>query len=68
MVKDNTDQFHLFSWLPFGVLLILKGKRRKFICISDSLLGLQRGLLTHLRRGNPPIFSVAWVQAGESKP
>lgn len=66
-VKDNTEQFHLFSQLPFRALLIPKGKRRKSICISISPLGLQRGLLTHLRRGNPPIFSVAQVGAGESK-
>lgn len=66
-MKDNTEQFHLFSQLPFRVLLILKGKRRKFICISIRPLGLQRGLLTHLRRGNPLIFSVAQVGAGESK-
>lgn len=59
-VKDNTDQFHLFSQLPLGVLWILKGKRLKLICISNSLLKLQR-------RCSPPIFSVSQVGAGESK-
>lgn len=57
--KDSTDQFHLFSRLPFGgSLLVQKGKkRRKFTCISDSPLGISpESLLTHWGNGGQPSY------------
>jgi len=61
MARDNAGQFHLSGRLPFGVLLISKGKKgRKFICLPEGPLGL-----SPWRRGSPPAFGIARAGAGE---